>query len=248
MDSTEERGGVTGSAGPDGLVDQLVDRARAGGLRLTGEGGVLQQLTKRLLKLGVAVQPTDVRTFERAAAEYLATLVDAQKRTAAEHRRDLNTHVRPAVVDYRTGGGSVRGPAAGRPVRHRGRAGVASLHHQYHYVDGQIRPQDSVRKIYRMSNVARSLFSKRGSLVVGVPAVLGVAIIAAVWLNTRPEHPARGRVVLEGGFTAVRPADDAGYLKTPITESVTPGGLPVPKGSFLFKLGPGGEQLPIRML
>jgi hypothetical protein len=46
-----------------------------------------------------------------------------------------------------------------------------------------------------MSNVARSLFSKRGSLVVGVPAVLGVAIIAAVWLNTRPEHPARGRVV-----------------------------------------------------
>lgn len=52
---------------------------------------------------------------------------------------------------------------------------------------------------------------------------------------------------LEGGFTAVRLADDAGYLRTPITEFVTPGGLPVPKGSFLFKLGPGGEQLPIRM-
>ena len=96
VDSTEERGGVAGS---DGLDEQLVDRAKAGGLRVTGEGGVLQQLTKRLLKLGVAVQPTDVRTFERAAAEYLATLVDAQKRTAAEHRRDLNTHVRPAVVD-----------------------------------------------------------------------------------------------------------------------------------------------------
>ena len=113
VDSTEERGGVAGS---DGLDEQLVDRAKAGGLRVTGEGGVLQQLTKRLLKLGLAVQPTDVRTFERAAAEYLATLVDAQKRTAAEHRRDLNTHVRPAVVDYRTGGGSVRGTAAGRPV------------------------------------------------------------------------------------------------------------------------------------
>jgi hypothetical protein len=28
------------------LVNQLVDRAKAGGLRLTGEGGVLQQLTK----------------------------------------------------------------------------------------------------------------------------------------------------------------------------------------------------------
>jgi len=29
------------------LIGQLVDRARAGGLQLTGEGGLLQQLTKR---------------------------------------------------------------------------------------------------------------------------------------------------------------------------------------------------------
>ncbi len=34
------------------LIGQLADRARAGGLQLTGEGGVLQQLTKRLLESG----------------------------------------------------------------------------------------------------------------------------------------------------------------------------------------------------
>ncbi|MFF4173581.1 hypothetical protein [Streptomyces sp. NPDC001744] len=32
------------------LIDELVSRAQAEGLRLTGEGGLLQQLTKRLLE------------------------------------------------------------------------------------------------------------------------------------------------------------------------------------------------------
>lgn len=32
------------------LIDELVGRAQAEGLRLTGEGGLLQQLTKRLLE------------------------------------------------------------------------------------------------------------------------------------------------------------------------------------------------------
>jgi putative transposase len=44
----------TNPAGLDGLdeqlINQLVSRAKAGGLQLTGEGGVLQQLTKRLLE------------------------------------------------------------------------------------------------------------------------------------------------------------------------------------------------------
>ena len=51
---------------------------------------------------------------------------------------------------------------------------------------------------------------------------------------------------LEGGQTAVRLAGDGGYLMNPVQEFVTPGGLPVPGGSFLFRLGPGGEQIPIR--
>jgi RHS repeat-associated protein len=51
---------------------------------------------------------------------------------------------------------------------------------------------------------------------------------------------------LEGGQTAVRLANDGGYLVNPVQEFVTPGGLSVPEGSFLFRLGPGGEQIPIR--
>ncbi|MEV7239050.1 hypothetical protein AB0N06_35690 [Streptomyces sp. NPDC051020] len=34
----------------DGLVAELVARAQAGGVKLTGEGGLLQQLTKRVLE------------------------------------------------------------------------------------------------------------------------------------------------------------------------------------------------------
>ncbi|MEV7296183.1 IS256 family transposase, partial [Streptomyces microflavus] len=34
----------------DRLIDELVGRAQAEGLQLTGEGGLLQQLTKRLLE------------------------------------------------------------------------------------------------------------------------------------------------------------------------------------------------------
>ncbi|GCB43745.1 hypothetical protein SNL152K_1030 [Streptomyces sp. NL15-2K] len=36
----------------DQLIDELVGRAQAQGLQLTGEGGLLQQLTKRLLESG----------------------------------------------------------------------------------------------------------------------------------------------------------------------------------------------------
>jgi len=41
------------------LVGQLVERARAGGLQLTGEGGVLAQLTKRLLEAALEGEITD---------------------------------------------------------------------------------------------------------------------------------------------------------------------------------------------
>ncbi len=47
----ESAGGAMPSAAPDEqLVAMLVDRARGEGLRLTGEGGLLQQLTKRVLE------------------------------------------------------------------------------------------------------------------------------------------------------------------------------------------------------
>lgn len=56
-------------AGLDGLdeqlVDQLVSRAKAGGLQLTGEGGVLQQLTKRLLESALDGEITDHLGYDK---------------------------------------------------------------------------------------------------------------------------------------------------------------------------------------
>lgn len=47
------------------LIDQLVSRARAGGLKLTGEGGVLQQLTKRLLESALEGEVTDHLGYDK---------------------------------------------------------------------------------------------------------------------------------------------------------------------------------------
>jgi hypothetical protein len=41
------------------LISRLAGRARAGGLQLTGEGGVLQQLTKLLLEAALDGEMTD---------------------------------------------------------------------------------------------------------------------------------------------------------------------------------------------
>ena len=41
------------------MAGSPVDRARAGGLQLTGEGGVIQQLTKRLLEAALDDEITD---------------------------------------------------------------------------------------------------------------------------------------------------------------------------------------------
>jgi putative transposase len=49
----------------DQLLGQLVDRARAGGLQLTGEGGLLQQLTKRVLESALEGEITDHLGYEK---------------------------------------------------------------------------------------------------------------------------------------------------------------------------------------
>jgi putative transposase len=43
----------------DRLIGQLVDRAKADGIKLTGEGGLLQQLTKRILESALEGEITD---------------------------------------------------------------------------------------------------------------------------------------------------------------------------------------------
>lgn len=54
---------------PDGLdeqlVGQLIEQAKAGGLQLTGEGGVLQQLTKRLLESALEGEMVDHLGYDK---------------------------------------------------------------------------------------------------------------------------------------------------------------------------------------
>src|SRR3954470_3439292 len=47
------------------LIDRLAARAREGGLQLAGEGGLLQQLTKRLLESALEGQLTDHLGYDR---------------------------------------------------------------------------------------------------------------------------------------------------------------------------------------
>jgi transposase-like protein len=49
----------------DQLIGKLVDRARASGLQLTGEGGLLQQLTKRVLESALEGEITDHLGYEK---------------------------------------------------------------------------------------------------------------------------------------------------------------------------------------
>lgn len=51
--------GILEAGVDDALVAQLVARAQAGGLKLTGEGGLLQQLTKRVLESALEGELTD---------------------------------------------------------------------------------------------------------------------------------------------------------------------------------------------
>ncbi|GAA1387820.1 hypothetical protein GCM10009661_75140 [Catellatospora chokoriensis] len=47
------------------LIGQLVEQARAAGLQLTGEGGLLAQLTKRVLEAALEGEITDHLGYER---------------------------------------------------------------------------------------------------------------------------------------------------------------------------------------
>ena len=49
----------------DQLIDELVGRAQAEGLQLTGEGGLLQQLTKRLLESALEGEITDRLGYDK---------------------------------------------------------------------------------------------------------------------------------------------------------------------------------------
>ncbi|WP_370310855.1 IS256 family transposase [Amycolatopsis sp. WAC 01376] len=66
VENAEDSKPETGLDGlDDQLVEQLVSRAKAGGLKLTGEGGVLQQLTKRLLESALEGEITDHLGYDK---------------------------------------------------------------------------------------------------------------------------------------------------------------------------------------
>ncbi len=60
-----ERSSAAHVVGDDQLVEMLVDRARSEGLQLTGEGGLLQQLTKRVLESALDGEITDHLGYDK---------------------------------------------------------------------------------------------------------------------------------------------------------------------------------------
>ena len=64
-ETAEPTKAVSVKAVDDQLIDELVGRAQAEGLRLTGEGGLLQQLTKRLLESALEGEITDHLGYDK---------------------------------------------------------------------------------------------------------------------------------------------------------------------------------------
>ncbi|GAA0907349.1 hypothetical protein GCM10009574_100240 [Streptomyces asiaticus] len=61
----ESAAAVSAKAVDDQLIDELVSRAQAEGLQLTGEGGLLRQLTKRLLESALEGEITDHLGYDK---------------------------------------------------------------------------------------------------------------------------------------------------------------------------------------
>ncbi|MET7564469.1 transposase, partial [Streptomyces sp. NPDC005479] len=64
-ESIEPSEAVPAKSVDDRLIDELVSRAQAEGLQLTGEGGLLQQLTKRLLESALEGEITDHLGYDK---------------------------------------------------------------------------------------------------------------------------------------------------------------------------------------
>ncbi|MFJ5819608.1 transposase, partial [Streptomyces sp. NPDC093108] len=65
VETVEPSEAVPSKSVDDRLIDELVGRAQAEGLQLTGEGGLLQQLTKRLLESALEGEITDHLGYDK---------------------------------------------------------------------------------------------------------------------------------------------------------------------------------------
>lgn len=63
--SSEPEAAASAAAVDDQLVGMLVEQARARGLALTGEGGLVPQLTKRVLESALEGEITDHLGYEK---------------------------------------------------------------------------------------------------------------------------------------------------------------------------------------
>ncbi|MCW2860548.1 MAG: transposase mutator type [Actinoallomurus sp.] len=61
----QESGQPSSVVSDEQLIAMLVDRARTEGLQLTGEGGLLQQLTKRVLESALEGEITDHLGYDK---------------------------------------------------------------------------------------------------------------------------------------------------------------------------------------
>ncbi|SFY51193.1 hypothetical protein STEPF1_04450 [Streptomyces sp. F-1] len=67
QDAVESAAAVSAKAVDAQLIDELVSRAQAEGLQSTGEGGLLQQLTRRLLESALEGEITDHLGYDKHA-------------------------------------------------------------------------------------------------------------------------------------------------------------------------------------
>ena len=91
LKSVESAEAVSAKAVDDQLIDELVHRAQAEGLQLTGKGGLLQQLTKRLLESALKGEITDHLghdSLRATAAPLLARSVSRGSRAVRGHVGD----------------------------------------------------------------------------------------------------------------------------------------------------------------
>jgi hypothetical protein len=117
--------GEDSTPAPDGLaavdeqlIDRLAARARAGGLQLASEGGLLQQLTKRLLESALEGELTDHLGYDR----HDPTGRDGGNSRNGHRAKTVLTDVGPIEVDVprdrdgsvERGSWPVTGQAAGR--------------------------------------------------------------------------------------------------------------------------------------
>jgi hypothetical protein len=65
-EAVESAEAVSAKAVDDRSINELVGRAQAEGLQLTGEGGLLQQLTERLLESALEGEITDHTRLRQA--------------------------------------------------------------------------------------------------------------------------------------------------------------------------------------